>query len=129
MQTFKIVYLSLMDIGCFSHTIDHVGGHFKTPTLSDFIGSWITLFFFNSAKNRLLWKNQTGQSMSIYSFSSTWWWSKWEVNCCIKPFLEGNEDIGPATWPKLLEVMNDSQKLAFLRIELASTIDWERTIC
>lgn len=128
MQTFKIVYPSLVDIGCFSHTIDHVGGHFKTPTLNDFISSWITLFS-HSPKTRLLWKTQTGRSMATYS--STQWWSKWEVMKQImlyfgdiKPFLESNEDIGPATRPRLLGIFNDSQKLALLRIELAATIDW-----
>ena len=37
MQTLKVIYPSVVDIGCFSHTIDHVGGNFKTPILSDFI--------------------------------------------------------------------------------------------
>ena len=35
MQTIKVVYPNL-DIGCYSHTIDIVGGKFKTPTLSEF---------------------------------------------------------------------------------------------
>jgi hypothetical protein len=28
---------SIVNIGCFSHMIDHIGGHFDTPTMSDFI--------------------------------------------------------------------------------------------
>ena len=44
MQTLKIAYPSIVDIGCFSHTIDHVGSCFDTPTLSDFITLWISLF-------------------------------------------------------------------------------------
>ena len=32
MNTLKIVYPSIVDIGCFLHTIDHVGGRFNTPT-------------------------------------------------------------------------------------------------
>ena len=43
-QTLKIVYPSLLSVGCFSHTIDHVGEHFLTPNLSEFITSWISLF-------------------------------------------------------------------------------------
>ena len=32
MQTIKVLYLNVLDIGCYSHTIDHVGGCFETPT-------------------------------------------------------------------------------------------------
>ena len=32
MHTLKIVYPLVVDIGCFSHTIDHVGSQFNTPT-------------------------------------------------------------------------------------------------
>ena len=41
MQTVKVVYPNLVDIGCYSHTIDLVGGKFKTPTLSEFTSAWI----------------------------------------------------------------------------------------
>ena len=76
MSTLKIVYPSVIDVGCFSHTIDHVGSHFNTPTLREFITSWISLFS-HSPKTRLLWKTRTERSMSTYS--ATRWWSRWEV--------------------------------------------------
>ena len=41
----------------------------------------------------------------------------------IKPFIDENEDIGPATRPKLLHILSDPQKVALLQIELAATID------
>ncbi len=66
MQTLKIIYPSVVDIGCFSHTIDHVGERFKTPTLTDFVSLWITLFS-HSPKTKLLWKTLTGRSMGTYS--------------------------------------------------------------
>ena len=44
MQTLKVVYPFIVDIGCFSHTIDHVGDRFKTPHLTEFISLWINLF-------------------------------------------------------------------------------------
>ena len=53
MQTLKIVYPLLLDIGCYSHTIDHVGDNFKTPS------AWVNLFSW-SPKARLLWKSKTG---------------------------------------------------------------------
>ena len=42
----------------------------------------------------------------------------------IEPFLTENEDIGMALRPKLLAVLNTSQKCTCLRIELAATVDW-----
>ena len=52
-------------IGCFSHTIDRVGEHFVTPNLSEFIISWISLFS-HSPKIRILWRDQTGRSLSKF---------------------------------------------------------------
>ena len=128
MHTLKIIYPSVVDIGCFSHTIDHVGERFNTPTLTEFVSSWITLFS-HSPKSKLLWKSQTGRSMK--SYSSTHWWSKWEVINQIflyfgdiKPFLDKNEDVGPATRPKLLSILNDVHKISMLKIELAATVGW-----
>ena len=89
MQTLLIVYPKLVDIGCFSHTIDNVGGHFKTPILTDFT-SWWTSLVSHSPKTRLLWKTQTGRIMMTYS--STRWWSKWEV---MKQMLLYFGDIAP----------------------------------
>ena len=31
-RTLAIMYLSAIDIGCFSHTLDHVGEKFRVPT-------------------------------------------------------------------------------------------------
>ena len=76
MRTLKVVYPKVLDIGCFSHTIDRVDDHFKTPILSQFSTSWIMLFS-HSPKAKLLWKEQTG--ISVTSYSATRWWSRWEV--------------------------------------------------
>lgn len=76
MRSLMIVYPKVVDIGCFSHTIDHVGGYFKTPVLTDFTSLWISLFS-HSPKTRLLWNTRTNRSMK--SYSSTRWWSEWEV--------------------------------------------------
>lgn len=115
MQTLKIVYPLLLDIGCYSHTIDHVGDNFKTPILSEFISAWINLF----SRSPKLWKSKTGRSMS--SYSTTRWWSKWEVIKQVllyfgdvHPFLLENEDTGPNLRPKLLDYFNHTLKLAHL---------------
>ena len=63
-------------------------------------------------------------------YSPTRWWSKWELIYQlllqfgdVKPFLEENEDLGPATQQKLLGILTDPQKYALLKIELAAVVD------
>ena len=63
MNTMKVLYPVLVDIGCYSHTLDRIGEQFVAPTLNEFITSWISLFS-HSLKTRLMWKGQTGMSMS-----------------------------------------------------------------
>ena len=36
MWTIKVVYNELLDVGCFSHTLNHVGERMNTPVLHDF---------------------------------------------------------------------------------------------
>ena len=132
MQTVCVVYPLLVDIGCFSHTMNHVGETFKTPILMDFMHSWISLFSY-SFKTKLLWKSRVKHSMT--SYSTTRWWSKLEVVKMvmfsfgnIEPFLRENNDIRPTTRPKLLSFFADQQKVALLYLE---TPQWwmGKTIC
>ena len=55
MRTIGVIYSNLLNVCCFSHTIDCVGKHFKIPLLSEFISSWISLFS-HSSKVKLLWR-------------------------------------------------------------------------
>ena len=127
MRTLAVVYPKLLDVGCFSHTIDRVGQHFKTHILSEFSTSWIMLFS-HSPKAKLLWKEQTGKVM--ISYSATRWWSRWEVSCIsyysslvmLSSFYRIM--LATAYRQKLLAFLQDPQKAALLRIELASIIDW-----
>lgn len=127
MRTVSIVYSDVLDIRCFSHTLDLVGSKFKTPTLSIFTSLWISLFS-HSPKTKALWKEQTGKPMA--TFSKTRWWSRWEVMQQIMvqfgdlaPFLDKNQDLGPSLRPKLLEILNHPQSLSLLKIELATIVD------
>ena len=130
LRTIKVLYPNLIDISCFSHTINHVGEKFDTPVLSEFISGWINLFA-HSPKNRALWRQQTGRSMQ--SYSPTRWWSRWEVMeqllvqfGDVDIFLH-HEDIGsPATLSKLIGVFSDQSKNTYLQIELASVVDYGR---
>ena len=44
MRTIKDVYHELLDVGRFSHTLNHVGERMNTPILHDFCNAWIALF-------------------------------------------------------------------------------------
>ena len=57
--TISINYSKMFDIGCFSHTLDHVGEKFNIPVLKEFISAWIKLFS-RSPKNKIVWKSMTG---------------------------------------------------------------------
>ena len=74
--------------------------------------------------------------LSALSYSSTQWWSKFEVIHSmlktfsdVKKFLE-RDDLPPATSTKLLQVLDDPAKTRKLKIEIAATVDaCNGTIC
>ena len=79
MHTITVVYPHLIDIGCYSHTIDLVGEKFMTPNLDEFGKAWVGVFSH---------RERTGRSMATYS--ETRWWSRWEVLnrlCCTSVIL------------------------------------------
>ncbi len=126
-RTIKVVYPALLDVGCFSHTLDLVGGKFNTPHLSDFMTAWVSLFS-HSPKARLLWREQTGRS--VLSYSPTRWWSRWELMKQLlelygdlESFIRRHDDLGPATRKKLLQYLDDPSKKGFLQLELAVIVD------
>ena len=126
-RTLTILYPNLLDIKCFSHTLDRVGEHY-VPVLNEFISLWISMFS-HSPKARLFWREQTGSTMR--SYSPTRWWSKWEViqQLIIQfgdvvPFLAKYPDVAPATNAKLQAFLQDRLKSVHLQLEPASIVDW-----
>ena len=79
MKTVKINYPNALNVVCFSHAFDRVGEHFNIPTLTEFIGNWLSLFFHIvlNIEAKFLLKQQTGSSLATNS--ATRWWSKWEI--------------------------------------------------
>lgn len=124
MRTIAIMYPGVMDIGCFSHTLDLVGANFKTPTLDKFMKHWVKMFQ-NSYKAKLMWREQTGQSPQHYS--PTRWWSKWECEKQVMlhwgdvPGFLANLDVSPKSREKLKLLLKN--EMVNLMIELAITID------
>ena len=126
-RTLKVLYSNCVDIGCFSHTLNHVGKKFHAFVLEEFISAWISLFS-HSPKSKAIWQQQTGKLMK--SYSTTRWWSRWEVMDQlmvqfgdVDVFLQ-REDVGsPATVAKLRNILSDPTKKDLLRVKLASTID------
>ena len=116
MRTLQVVYPNVLNVGCFSHTIDYMGQRFSTPTLDKFMSAWLNMFS-HSAKARLAWKSHTDRAMA--SCNNTRWWSKWEIIHQIlvqfgdvEGFLDENgTDISPANTAKLLSRIHSKQQL------------------
>ena len=66
MRTIKVVYSNVLDVGCFSHTLELVRNYFKVPNLTEFLNNWLLLFS-HSVKCKFLWQEQTGKTMATYS--------------------------------------------------------------
>ena len=129
LEQVKFFFPQLLDIMCFSHTIDNVGKHFEFRVLDRFSQLWVSMFS-HSAAVWLAWKTRTGTAMKTYS--ATRWWSKWEVMKQVleyfgdvEPFLRQNENdhIAPATTGQLLDIFNDASDAKELELELAALID------
>lgn len=126
MRTIKVLYNQLIDVSCFSHTLDHVGERMNAPILHDFSKAWIGLFS-RSPKSCLLWRTQTG--VCVPSYSGTRWGSQFEViNQLLTAFNDvvtflANDDLPPATSGKLLEILNDPAKARKLKMEIAIAVD------
>ena len=113
MRTLKIVYPAIMDVGCFSHTLNLVGDKFSTRSL--LLHGLVDQSFSHSPKSMLLWKERTGQVYQGYS--ATRWWSKLEVMKQlldlfgdVLPFLESNTSMSSAMRGKLLSILHDPQE-------------------
>ena len=126
MHTISVIYSELVDIGCFCHTLDHVGEHVNTQNLDSFFKAWVSLFS-HSPKARLLWRTQTG--LASPSYSSTRWWSKYEVlqqmhNAFgdVVTFLS-NEELPKVTVSKMTTILNNPATRRKLKVELAVTVD------
>ena len=126
MRTVGVVYGAVIDIGCFSHTLDHVGEHVNTPHLDAFFKAWISLFS-HSPKARLLWRTQTGLSSPPYS--TTRWWSTYEVLQQLHDasgdaitFLS-NEELPKVTVTKMTNILNNPATSRKQKVELAVTVD------
>lgn len=122
----KGAYPQIMEMNCFSCTLDPVYDKFNTPILNTFTTYWISLFL-HSPNVRVLWKAQTGTA--IASLSKTRW-SEWEIVRqmtvlfdYIEPFLTSNTDVGPSVRPKLLDILHSTPGVNQLKMELAAVFD------
>ena len=124
------IFPKMLNVVCFSHTLDNVANHLVIPTLLEFGSVWIRLFR-HSYKAKLLWKDLTGQRPR--SYSETRWWSKWEVYQQIvmqfgdigRFLIEAEAPkVGPQLLPQLQAILSDPVRLINLKLELAITIDF-----
>ena len=66
MGVLEVVYPDILNVCCFSHTLDLIGRMFSTPILDGFSSHWISLFS-HSAKTKFLSKEQTDKAMASLS--------------------------------------------------------------
>ena len=124
----QFFFSKMLNILCFSHTLDNVGSRLMSPTLQEFGHLWVRLF--HSYRAKLAWKDLTGRKLN--SYSETRWWSKWEV---YKQLLEqfgdvarflqeaAAEKIDPNIVPQLQDLLSDPESLVNFKLELAVIID------
>ena len=96
----SVLFPNVIDVICFSHTLNNTGRHFQFATLDEFGRLWVSLFSY-SLRAKLAWTSLTGSS--IRSYCPTRWSSKFEVfNQLathipdVQPFLEANTDVSPS---------------------------------
>jgi len=123
-----VIFPEMLNIVCFSHTLDNVGNHLDISTVLEFGNLWIRLFS-HSHKAKLAWQTLTGHKPN--SYSETRWWSKWEV---FKQLLEQFGDveqflqeaevdrIALRIVPQLQAILADPECLVNLKLELAATL-------
>ena len=126
MQTVRVLYNRVFDVGCLSHTLDHVGEKMNTPLVDEFVKQWIGMFS-RSPKTRLAWKTLT--RLPSPSYSATRWWSWFEVlDQAFKAFGDvctflNDPALPPATSSKIRAILSDVHKYRKLKIELAMLVD------
>ena len=126
-RSLALLYPNVIDVTCFSHTLNNAGRHFNFPLLNRFCRLWISLFS-HSARAKLVWKTRI--SVAIKTHSETRWWTKWEVLNQVsaffgdvRPLLQENQEISPTTTAKLLAILDDDDSRRTLQLQLAALVD------
>ena len=74
------IFQQMVDMNCFSHTLDNVGHHLRVPEAERLLSTLINLHN-PSPTSRTLWRNRFG--VTPKSVSETRWWSRWEFAVCV----------------------------------------------
>jgi hypothetical protein len=118
-----------VDIGCFSHTLDHVGARFAAKVLSQFISAYSASCSF-SPKARSLWRARSGKNPKRQS--TTRWWSHYEVAASVYAnwsrvgdWLKDMkaQDVSPAFVDKMMEIKDDADASVKLSLELTAMVE------
>lgn len=129
-RSMKPLYTKLFDVGCFSHTLDHVGEAVVSEQLDIFVSSWVQLFS-HSPKSRLEWKALT--DVGVRSYSKTRWWSRFEVMDqlhnlfgYVVAFLCTDVESPGALCIRLRATVENLEARAQLQIQLAVVVEFSR---
>jgi len=69
-----------IDMNCISHTLDHVGGHFRGALSDDVVSCFLSIMS-HSTIAKAIWRDCFGKSPR--SVSATRWWSRYEFACSV----------------------------------------------
>ena len=58
LRTLKVLYPCMLEVGCFSHTLNHVGENFNIPFANNFVTHWVGLFSHSSPKHSFYGRNE-----------------------------------------------------------------------
>ena len=130
-RTIKVLYTNIMDVGCFSHTLAHVGDKISADDAKLFTSMWVQLFA-HSPKCRLEWKARA--NVSVRSYSKTRWWSKWQVmeqlhdlfGDVVEFLLATPQSDSSVTRRRLKEKVQGLESRARLQMQLAVVVKFGR---
>ena len=74
----QFFFPKMLNILCFSHTLDNVGGHLMIPTLQEFGHLWVRLF--HSYRAKLAWKDKTGRKPKSLQAGSGAVWGRSKIS-------------------------------------------------
>ena len=120
-------------IGCFSHTLDHVGKRFKCPELDQFMIATRELVSISTDAKRLFRENDT-EDKNLAGYAKIRWWNNWvqmyqiynngceSVNCTATQLL--SNDKYRASSRKSTALWKDPITRSKSDVQLAANIDY-----
>ena len=125
-----VFFQNAEDVGCFAHTLDHIGEKFNCPTLKRFWGHWIAIFN-HSKRAKRIFLQTTGSSFITYC--KTRWWSRdecyrqllvlWGDLLKVLQTINASRLQDGESCTNAIQMLSDIRTLKTLQVELAASVD------